>query len=267
MFAPNDPILVTGAAGFLGSHLVRAFRERGHHALITPARGQRIAEVVRAAEPACLIDGRLGVPGDYATMGDNGIPAASVGTDWETPGELNHNWGFDQNDGDYKSPSQVLFTLFDVASKGGNYLLDVGPTAQGVIPVVAEQNLLTAGRWLQVNGEAVYGARLSPFGEGFPGGGFGRKLQDGRGKAVELPFLDWRCTAKPGKLFFTVFHWSSNGVKLPAFKNGIKKAYLLSDPATEIPVNADRIVQTAHYAPDVMASVIVVEIDGDRVEL
>ena len=148
-------------------------------AMITPARGQRIADAVRAAQPACLIDGRLGVPGDYATMGDNGIPAASVGSDWETPGELNHNWGFDQNDSDYKSPGQVLFNLLDVASKGGNYLLDVGPTALGVIPVVAEQNLLTVGRWLKVNGEALYGAKLSPFGEGFVGGGFGRKLLDG----------------------------------------------------------------------------------------
>jgi alpha-L-fucosidase len=236
-------------------------------AMITPERGKRIEDVVRAAQPACLIDGRLGVPGDYATMGDNGIPAANVGSDWETPGELNHNWGFDQNDSDYKSPSQVLATLFDVASKGGNYLLDVGPTAQGVFPVVAEQNLLAAGRWLKVNGEALYGAKLSPFGEGFPNGGFGRKLQDAHGKPVELPFLDWRCTAKPGKLFFTVFHWPSNGFKVPAFKNAIKKAYLLSDPTTEIPISAERVVQTPHYAPDVMASVVVVEIEGDQVEL
>ncbi len=224
-------------------------------AMITPERGQRIADVVRATQPACLIDGRLGVPGDYATMGDNGIPAANVGGDWETPGELNHNWGFDQNDSDYKSPSQVLATLFDVASKGGNYLLDVGPTAQGVIPVVAEQNLLTVGRWLKANGDALYGAGLSPFGEGF-----NRK------------FEDWRCTTKPGKLFFTVFHWPSGGLKLPAFKNAIKKVYLLADPSkTDMPVtvgaNGERTVQNAHYAPDVMASVFVVEIEGDKAEV
>ena len=142
-----------------------------------------------------------------------------------------------------------------MASKGGNYLLDVGPTAQGVIPVVAEQNLLTVGRWLKVNGEAVYGAGLSPFGEGF-----------------NRHFEDWRCTTKPGKLFFTVFHWPSGGLKLPAFKNAIKKVYLLADASqTEMPVvvsaNGERTVQNAHYAPDVMASVFVVEIEGDKAEV
>jgi alpha-L-fucosidase len=201
-------------------------------------------------------------------MGDNGLPSSSMKGDWETPGELNHNWGFDQNDNDYKSPSQVLFNLLDIVSKGGNYLLDVGPTALGSIPVVARKNLESAGRWLSINGDAVYGARLSPFAEGF--GGFGRKLQEGNGKTVYLPFLDWRCTAKPGKLYFTVFHWPGNGFKLPAFKNDIKKAYLLSDPnranlAVTLIDNV-RIVQTPHYAPDVMASVLVVEFNGDKID-
>ncbi len=237
-------------------------------ALMTPKRAQPILDLVRSLQPACLVDGRLGVPGDYLTMGDNGIPSKSVGADWETPGELNHNWGFDQNDSDYKSPSQVLFTLFDVASKGGNYLLDVGPTALGVIPPVAAGNLVAVGRWLKTNGEAVYGAHLSPFGEGF--GGFGRKLQDGNGKPVFLPFLDWRCTSRPGKLYFTLFHWSSQGFKVPAFKNEIKKAYFLSDPATPLAVTTAgtaRVVQVPHYAPNVMATVLVLEISGDKVEL
>ena len=135
-------------------------------ALMTEQRARPIADLVRSLQPACLIDGRLGVPGDYATMGDNGMPTAEVTGDWETPGELNHNWGFDKNDADYKSPSQVLFNLVNVVSKGGNYLLDVGPTASGVIPCAAESNLLAAGRWLKVNGDAVYGAGRSPFGEG-----------------------------------------------------------------------------------------------------
>lgn len=238
-------------------------------AMMTPARAQRLAEIVHSLQPACLINGRLGVPGDYATMGDNAIPNTDVGSDWETPGELNHNWGFDQNDSDYQSPSQVLFKLMDIVSKGGNYLLDVGPTAEGVIPVVAEKNLVAAGRWLKIHGDAVYGAGRSPFDEGF-GGGFGRKLQDENGKPVYLPFLDWRCTTQPGKLYFTIFHWASDGFKLPAFKNGIKKVYLLADPdRTDIPVsmaNGLRVVQTPHYAPDMMATVLVVEIDGEKVE-
>jgi alpha-L-fucosidase len=236
--------------------------------MITAPRAKRLKDIVNALQPDCLIDGRLadadtGVIGDYLTMGDNGIPNASVTGDWETPGELNHNWGFDQNDSDYKSPSEVLAILLDVASKGGNYLLDVGPTAQGTIPVVARENLLTVGRWLKVNSQAVYGVGRSPFGEGFPGY---RKVVEAGGRTVNLPFADWRCTTRPGKLYFTVFHWSSP-FKLPAFKNDITRAYLLSDPtqaALEVTGDADhRVISVPHYAPNVMATVIVVEMKGD----
>jgi alpha-L-fucosidase len=134
--------------------------------------------------------------------------------------------------------------------------------------VAAEKNLEAAGRWLRMNGDAVYGAGPSPFEES--AGGFGRKLFDGKGKEVYLPFLDWRCTTRPGKLYFTIFHWPGSGMKLPAFKNENKKVYLLSDPSlTNIPVNdinAARVVQTPHYAPDVMASVLVVEFNGEKLE-
>ncbi len=236
-------------------------------AMMTPPRAQRLADIVHTLQPNCLIDGRLGIPGDYATMGDNGIPSANVGGDWETPGELNHNWGFDQNDSDYKSPSQVLANLFDITSKGGNYLLDVGPTALGDIPIVAQENLKTVGRWLKVNGDAIYGASMSPFGEGF--GGFGRKLQDEHGDPVELPFLDWRCTAKPGKLYFTLFHWPGTTFKVPTFRNKIEKAYLLADPSQCLPVtvgpDGQSLVTLMHYAPTAMANVLVLEIDGKQV--
>jgi alpha-L-fucosidase len=227
-------------------------------------RAQRIANIVHSLQPACLIDGRLGIPGDYATMGDNGIPNADVKGDWETPAELNHSWGYDQNDSDYKSPSQVIFNLMDIVSKGGNYLLDVGPTSTGVIPVVAVENLLTVGRWLKVNGDAVYGAGRSPFGEGFKN--YIGTVKDDKGNHYDYVFTNWRCTTAPGKLYFTCLKWSRD-FKLPPFSNAIKRAYLLSDPSrTELSVstNADgsRIVRAPQYAPDVMANVIVVEIDG-----
>jgi len=238
-------------------------------ALMTPPRAQRLADIVHTLQPRCLIDGRLGVPGDYSTMGDNGIPNADVTGDWETPGELNHNWGFDKNDEDYKSPGQVLFNLIDIISKGGNYLLDVGPDAFGKIPMVAEKNLEAVGHWLDINGDAVYGTERSPFAESY--GGYGRKIQDPNGKVTYLPFLNWRCTAKPGKLYFSIFNWSGSGFKLPVFKNEIKKVYLLSDPAqTAIPFindNGTRTVQTQHYAPTVMANVLVVELKGEKLEL
>ena len=240
--------------------------------MITPERVRRLVDIVHSLQPACLIDGRLldpkfGAMGDYVTMGDNGIPNASMTRDWETPGELNHNWGFDQNDADYKSPSQVLFLLMDVVSKGGNYLLDVGPTALGGLPIVAQENLAAVGRWLKVNGAVVYGAGRSPFEEGF--GTYGRKLVDEQGRPSYLPFTAWRVHDRAGKLYFTVFGWPGSTFKLPPFKNEITKAYLLSDPGTALPVTGDgdaRMVQTPHYAPDVMATVIVIEHAGDKIQ-
>jgi alpha-L-fucosidase len=228
-------------------------------------RGQRIVDLVHALQPACLIDGRLGVPGDYATMGDNGIPNADVKGDWETPAELNHSWGYDQNDADYKAPSQVIFNLLDIVSKGGNYLLDVGPTALGAIPVVAVNNLLTVGRWLKVNGDAVYGAGRSPFGEGFKD--YIGPVKDAKGRTYSYTFDQWRCTSKPGRMNFVCFKWARD-LKLPPFKNTITRAYLLSDPnRTDLPVTADaegnRTVHAPEYAPDVMANVIVLEVEGE----
>ena len=152
-------------------------------------------------------------------------------------------------------------------SKGGNYLLDVGPTAGGMIPCAAESNLQAAGRWLKVNGDAVYGAGRSPFGEGLADY---RTVTDANGRKTRLPFVNWRCTTQPGKLCFTIFHWPGNGFRLPPFKNELNRAYLLGDPDHKNLVvvgdKGSRVVQTPHYAPDVMASVLVVEIAGETVE-
>lgn len=223
-------------------------------------RGRRFAALVHSLQPACLIDGRLGVPGDYSTMGDNAIPSRPVPGDWESPGELNHNWGYDRNDADYKSPSEILFRLLDIVSKGGNYLLDVGPDALGRIPTVAALNLEAAGRWLAVNGPAVYGVRRSPFGEGYV------KRPPNPGEWPARPAIGWRCTAAAGKLYFTIFNWPSGGFRLPPIEAGIRRAYLLADPGADLPLvqaKGARIVETPQYAPNVMATVLVVEIDRD----
>lgn len=227
-------------------------------------RGQRIADLVHSLQPACLINSRLGIPSDYTTMGDNYIPTADVPGDWETPAEINHSWGWDKNDSDFKAPSDVLFHLMDIVGKGGNYLLNIGPTALGEIPIVAAENFRTLGRWLKVNGEAVYGATKSPFGEGLKDY-IGPLKDEKTGRVFNYEFRDWRCTARPGKLYFTVFRWNRN-FKLPAFPNAIKRAYMLTAPDTDLAVtgeaNGERVVAAPQYGIDVMANVIVVEVDG-----
>jgi alpha-L-fucosidase len=235
-------------------------------------RGPRFIDLVHKYQPACLIDGRLGVAGDYTSTGDNSIPNAEQTGDWETPATVNHTWGFKKDDTDWKAPGDILFKLVDIASKGGNYLLNVGPTSQGVIPGVCQSNLLTVGRWLKVNGEAVYGAGRSPFGEEY--GEFAATLKDRDGKA---PFLTrpntWRCTTKPGKIYFTFFAESvpRPSFEFPAFKNAIKHAYLLGDPthadiAVETTANGARTVKLPYPAPVALANVLCVEIEGASVE-
>lgn len=240
--------------------------------VMTRERGQRFVDIVHSLQPACLIDGRLGTAGDYSSTGDNAIPDAGQAGDWETPATVNHTWGFKKDDTDWKSPSDILFKLVDITSKGGNYLLNVGPTSLGVIPAVCQSNLLTVGRWLKVNGEAVYGAGRTPFGEEFGEefGDYSTRLKEVNGRPVFLSFTDWRCTTRPGKLYFTVFRMGRTGFELPPFKNEIKRAYLLSDPnqqdLTVTITNGVRVVPVPRDIQNAMANVVVVEYAGDTVE-
>ena len=135
--------------------------------MMTPERGKRFTDLVRSLQPTTLIDGRLGTEGDYRSTGDNVIPSETSTEAWETPATINDTWGYRTDDTNWKSPGQIAFKLVDIVSKGGNYLLNVGPTAEGVIPQVSQDILRTVGRWLKVNGEAVYGAGPSPFGDEF----------------------------------------------------------------------------------------------------
>jgi alpha-L-fucosidase len=99
----------------------------------TGGRAQRFIDIVHNLQPATLIDGRLGSSGDYVSMGDNRIPDAVVPGDWEVPATLNKTWGFKKDDHDWKTPEDLTFKLVDIVSKGGNYLLNVGPTSEGLI--------------------------------------------------------------------------------------------------------------------------------------
>jgi len=239
--------------------------------MMNPERSQRFVDIVRSIQPECLIDGRLGLTGkegDYRSTGDNAVPNQGSDEAWETPATINHTWGYKKDDVDWKRPGEIIFKLVDIVSKGGNYLLNVGPMADGIIPERSAEILREVGRWLRDNGEAVYGAGRTPFGEELGGTFADIKGRDGR--PVWGQRAEWRCTTKPGRLYFTVFTWRS-GFDLPRFKNKIKSAYLLIDPDKRpiaIKTGEDGIttVQTSRPERTPMANVIVVEIEGDRIE-
>jgi alpha-L-fucosidase len=235
--------------------------------LMTPERAQRFTDLVRTLSPKTLIDGRLGVAGDYVTTGDNVIPGEVQSAAWEVPATINHTWGYRTDDHDWKSPGDVVFKLVDIVSKGGNYLLNVGPRADGVIPEASQDVLRTVGRWLRVNGEAVYGAGASPWGEetGEPSS---RGTKDLRGNPLFLARNEWRVTTRPGKLYFTFFLEPRVPFELPPMTNIVKRAYRLADgEAVKVESENGRprlVIPRPIWDPT--ATVVVVEIEGEAVE-
>jgi alpha-L-fucosidase len=235
--------------------------------MMTGDRAQRFANIVRSTQPDTLIDGRLGTEGDYKSTGDNVIPSEVSGEAWEVPATINHTWGFRNDDTDWKSAGQIAFKLVDIVSKGGNYLLNVGPTAEGVIPQASQDVLRTVGRWLQVNGDAVYGAGPTPFGDEM-GEPSPKGVKDVRGDLLVYQQTQWRVTTRPGKLYITFFDEPRAPFAIPAMKNAITRAYRLADkaPVAMKTENGRTYLNLERPIFDPMATVVVVEFDGSRVQ-
>jgi alpha-L-fucosidase len=235
--------------------------------MMSAERAQRFTDIVRQLQPKTLIDGRLGAAGDYVSTGDNVIPGQVQAAAWEVPATLNHTWGYRSDDHDWKSAGDVTFKLVDVVSKGGNYLLNVGPMADGVIPQPSQDVLRTVGRWLKLNGEAVYGAGPTPWGDEL-GEASSKGAKDLRGNPLFLARNEWRVTTKPGKLYFTFFTEPRVPFELPPMKNAVKRAYRLADAQpVEVKVEAGRptlVIERPILDPT--ATVVVVEIEGDAVQ-
>ena len=231
---------------------------------ITPARANRIAETL-ALQPGIIINDRLGggIRGDTRTP-EQSIPARGYpGREWETCMTMNNTWGYKKMDSHWKSTATLLRNLIDIASKGGNYLLNVGPTADGVIPEPSVERLKAIGAWMKVNGEAIHGTGATPFGA--EAGAFDREKKDKNGKPVFNPSWVWRCTTKPGRLYVHIFEWPANGkLEISAVKGKIVKATLLADPGKTVEVTqADSGVSVSlpAQAPDPIASVLRLDIE------
>jgi alpha-L-fucosidase len=182
-------------------------------------------------QPSLVVNNRLGggFQGDTATP-EQHIPANGFpGRDWETCMTINTTWGFKTQDQNFKSTETLLRNLIDIASKAGNYLLNVGPDATGTIPQPEVERLEQMGHWLAVNGEAIYGSGPTPFGP--EAGKFSDSEKDKNGKPLFKPDWKWRCTTKPGKLYLHLFEWPAGGAfEIVGVKQKVTKAYLLADP-------------------------------------
>jgi alpha-L-fucosidase len=122
----------------------------------------KIAAMARSYQPGILIVDRT-VPGEFENYQtpERGIPDAQMDTPWESCIPLGNDWGYVPTD-IYKTPAKVIHLLTEVAAKGGNLLLGVGPKPDGTLPDEVASKLEQIGAWLQKNGEAIYNTRITP---------------------------------------------------------------------------------------------------------
>ena len=164
---------------------------------MTPDRAKPFFDLAMS-HPSLLMNSRLGggVLGDFRTS-EQRIPAsAMLGRQLEVNMTINGSWGYNANDTHWKSSQQLIRNLSDIASKDGNYLLNVGPTAEGVIPQPEVDRLLALGRWLKVNGEAIYATRGGPFTQPLDWGRTTQKAWPGDGATLYLHIWDWPADGK-----------------------------------------------------------------------
>ena len=187
-------------------------------------------------------------PGDFSTP-EQHVPPTGLDYDWEVCMTMNTSWGFKHYDHNWKSSETLIRMLVDIASKGGNLLLNVGPTAEGEIPTPSVERLQAIGAWMDVNGESIYGTEASPF----------FKLPWGRCTS--------RATGEGTTLYLHVFNWPDNGLlKLPGISTSVNSINLLADQAQALSSHFegdDLLIELPDQALDPVNTVIVVETTGD----
>ena len=128
--------------------------------IMSQKHSEELYSLVKELQPNCIVSGRIGNRfGEYMSTGDNKIPLLPFNGDWEVPATLNDTWGFKADDDNWKNPTDVLALLLRINSRGGNYLLNVGPDALGVIPEGSQRILRDVGAYVTANGPSIYGTR------------------------------------------------------------------------------------------------------------
>jgi alpha-L-fucosidase len=219
----------------------------------TSEMGKDVDQYIRSIQPNLIVNnrvdkGRQGYQGMNTTgnfAGDFGTPEQQIpdtgmpGLDWESCMTMNNTWGFRTDDKNWKTDADLIHKLIDVVSKGGNFLLNVGPTAKGQIPHPSVKRLKTMGKWLRVNGEAIHGAGASPV--GCPPWG--------------------RYTTKGNTVYAHVFEWPKNGTLRIEGIGKVKSAQILTASGKKPVEYVKGELKLKGSAPSRFASVIALELE------
>jgi alpha-L-fucosidase len=189
-------------------------------------------------------------PGDFTTP-EQHVPPTGLDYDWEVCMTMNTSWGYKWFDNNWKSSAELIRMLVDIASKGGNLLLNVGPTAEGLIPDSSVVRLEQMGLWMQQNSESIYGTSASPF--------------------FKLPW--GRCTTKKEGnstlLYLHVFDWPKDGIlRVPGLKTRISDVYLLANPKQKFAwkfEEGDALIHAPSVTFDAVNTVVVIKAKGEVV--
>lgn len=169
--------------------------------------------LVHKYQPDIMVCSRVGGGlGDFASEGDCQVPPVRIEGPWETCMTLTQHWAWFPEDRDQKPAGEVIQMLAAIRSRGGNFLLNIGPDVRGRIMVRDQIILKQLGDWLKVHGDAIYGVRATPYGD-----------------------LPWGlCTCRPGKLYLHLFQLpSQDALFLPGLQSPVTRASFLADPAKQ----------------------------------
>jgi len=216
----------------------------------------QLKSLIRELQPDCLVNSRLGLSMeedpdiDFKTLGDNQLGDKKEDFPWQSPATVAHSWGFHSSDTQWKSTSTLLKSLINNVSLNGNFMLNIGPRANGDIPFEIQQRMLEMGKWLEVNGESIYGAKAFN---------------------LSTDLHDWgKITYKKSeegiKLYLHVFNWPLNKqLYLTGVGTEPKEIYLLADkqklPLSFNHSNVFTKIDLPVLQPDPYISVIVVKYD------
>lgn len=198
--------------------------------------------------PGIIHNNRLGgdYKGDISTP-EQHIPGTGLPGDWESCMTMNGTWGYKSYDHNWKSTETLVRNLIDIASKGGNYLLNVGPTAEGLIPNASIERLKAIGIWMKVNGESIYGTTSSPC----------RTPAWGR---ITTGVENGNTT-----LYLNVFDWPEDGKLFLPIVNKVQSCQLLTDAKQSFKTKTNKhgtTITLKGSAPDKISSVIILKITG-----